>query len=349
MPSSTAQSSSDDDDDSDYEPPPIIAPGSKTLAETAELSHVARKKRKLLQSSQHIDKSESFMKRWIEQGDRSAMLELLRHRDGEAAMYEWNQTNMELCDPKSAADLVGDYDIVFCHGEPDGTDQGWTDGPISRTIRHGTLDIQDEGDEQQEEVVGTIVDVRGLCVREGQNANWEYYLQMNDLEFRQVENGHFQGDNSPSFQMTKLWGTSSLQEEFEVTIRILTNSGTLQWTPNESMMEDLTREDTEYIQFMQEQIEKIKNNNHPSWKEETSWLCRYMGLPAAAACHIHSYNRHELPSELSWSWQKGDLLLEMEMTEYATSWTTFYIARPRGDSVRENLLKGLDELVSHSG
>jgi len=380
MAPSPAPSSSeeDDDDDSDYGPPtmsrdaaPAAAPASDAANSSGDDGDAARSNRKRQKTSHDEDdteddiddeeedededeRNELLMKRWISGGDRSAMLKLLRHEDGEAAMYDFQLHKMVQRDLKVAVDVVGDYDLVFVCGWPNGTDQGWADRPIARTLRRGTLSINIEEDEdvgrQRQQVVGTITNIKGHCVQEvGDSGAWEYYLQMNDVEFRQVENGHFHGDALPAFQMTKLWGTESLEEEFEVSIRILTNSGTLPWIPAELRHYQTLpgREDHEYIRFIQEQIEKVKSSNYSCyWKEEASWLCNHMGFSGATARHVHSFLRHELPSELKWAWQKGDLVVQLEMTEYATSWNTWYIARPRDDYVRERLLRQVEGVHS---
>ena len=90
---------------------------------------------------------------------------------------------------------------------------------------------------------------------------------------------------------------------------------------------------------MRKEMRKRKEGIYEScWHEQHSWLCRHKGLPKEAAIKVHSFNRYRLPPKLDFQWQEGDLLIEMDMTEYATSWTTTYLARPRSDGHKLQLL-----------
>ena len=63
-----------------------------------------------------------------------------------------------------------------------------------------------------------------------------------------------------------------------------------------------------------------------------------MGLPFEAVKIIESYNRLPLP-ELQFEYKEGDILIEIEMEEYVTSYTTTYLARPRNEQLRRRILE----------
>lgn len=333
------------------------------------LSSSSYKKRKLQQDDDDHSKKEerktnsnvvdkeaaAYTKRWM-QYDRRRALHLWKHFG--AATYRWDETKMNFAALAEGDDddddddnddnntnlnnvLTGEYDIIFCYGEPGSTDQGWMDGPISRTVSQGKLTMASREipagdyfyDEGREILYGTIDNVARAHVRD--DAGWECSLQMDNVEFRQFPNDFF-GTPGPTFCITQNEGCDSA-DEYEVTIRILQNEGTLDWTPNEAILlakNDNDRGDEEhYARFLRESIARRNHIGDESswWTAENSWLCRYMGIGPDAALKICNYNMQPAPAP-TWAWHPGDLVLKFEMTDYATSWDTIYVARRRTTS-----------------
>lgn len=86
------------------------------------------------------EEQERLMERWRASGDKEKMLRLLKQYHS-AALYEWDVRDMRFArsttpqpqPPRNNLELLGTYDILFVHGEPHGTDQGYKGGCISRT------------------------------------------------------------------------------------------------------------------------------------------------------------------------------------------------------------------------
>lgn len=302
---------------------------------------------------QETSNKERFMKRWIEE-DRAAMLRLINHSHNkkgnvDIASYSWAVRDMQLSlPPADPVDLIGAYDIVFVLGQPTCTDQNYEGGRISRTSG-GTLSIFQRHvppgnffyDEGTQIVHGTIKVDQTTAVLVTDTASsdgtWEPTLQMTGVEFQEHPNDHFENDEGPTFGITKNWEMCA-GDGNEALIRVLTNAGTLSWTPREEQdPQSSNTHDNVYIQFIQEQVAQRYVDDCHRWQEESSWLCNHFGLPCVVARIIRSFNRHPLPAP-QWSWQEGDLLLELRMTDYETSWTTFYVARPGQSDLKRNLL-----------
>ena len=300
--------------------------------------------------------SARFMKRWHEQGDRKNMIHLLKNHD--VSMYEFNGNLMEcVLPPQDTSSLIGTYDILFVCGQGIGTDDpdavGGETRRISRTVSTGgRLVIETRNTTQSDyyyPIVGTPViygklhDVTNTyLINENIPYTWSTTLQMNLLEFRQPPPLHFEYPESYNFLVTDASDESSIE------IRVVTNSGSFPWTPNDTLAAvappPTTRtseddiDDTAYKAFVRKLIEQRKADSKSN--EGVCWLSSHMELPVEAACNILAFNRHKLPP-MEWSWQKGDLLLRADMQEYATTWHTLYIARPRDEGMVDRLLPQL--------
>jgi hypothetical protein len=57
-----------------------------------------------------------------------------------------------------------------------------------------------------------------------------------------------------------------------------------------------------------------------------------MGIAADTAMKIHNFLLYPVVPAPTWAWQPGDLVLKFEITDYATSWDTIYVARRRTTS-----------------
>jgi hypothetical protein len=276
------------------------------------------------------------LRMWLEE-DRSVTLKLFKNLD--VAMYEWDERGMELTQV-NPSHLPGDYSILFVHGVGHDTDQDWGDKekPLSRTVPPGaklsfiaqTLREGDDGYSSVDQtfndcVLGNIEGVLKSGTDPAFDFNWEYTIQMNEVKLRLCA-AHSE------FSFVVGFGRYNRGEEQECQIKVLTNSGSFRWRPREVCLEE---RDDAYFEFMEE--EAFKYHNWSYWKEENSWLCRQKGLPVKVARRIHCYCRHAMPPIL-FEWEPGDLLVVMELCDYATSWTTIYLARPNDDGHRKRLV-----------
>ena len=292
----------------------------------------------------------NFYCRWFGDGDRKNMLHLMK-KHKTVAIYSWERDAMQSTSIK-AEDLLGDYDVLFIHGVGHGTDQGYVDtGPISRTLCPGAklsfaskrIEAGDYFyDEGTDVVHGTIKDVDASDLGEVNSENrWDHCVQMNNVEFREFPDDFFGGGRC--FCMTKVHGCDAPDEQ-GCTVQVVTNAGTMNWAPTEMITDD--EDDRIYREFMLDELPRRRT--YDEWNEQHSWLCRRKGLPAEAVKNILSFNRHVIPP-LQFEWLEGDILIEIDMEEYVTSYTVTFLARPCNRELRDHLLeKASQQLQQHS-
>ena len=305
------------------------------------------------EEEEEAEELNTWKSRWQNQ-DRNSMLRLLRHRSGPVGMYQWNQHDMKLGVPTSATHLLGcDYDILFVRGVPHRTDQGYTDEePIARTVPncgmlkfvHTSITKGDFRTPDGTQVVeGFITNIPNTEITHGNNDFWQYTMQMNNITLREYKFAHANYSEGIPFSVIKVDRDDRIDDEDNVTIHVLANSGKFNWTATEAV-DETGEEDVEgYSNFARKEIEQEYD---PLRNVQSSWMCRHgIYLPIPVVCHIQSFCRRPLPPP-HWCWQEGDLLITVKRCEYATEWTTLYLARPKSDTVRQNLLSNLEFFAS---
>ena len=292
--------------------------------------------------AQQKEKWLSYHQRWMEH-DRSPAFQLLW--GGGAAMYDWGQARagMVKVAPNQLWDVSGAYDIVFCHGErTTGSDESNKDC-ISRSFteeQRGQIKFNWstplDGNEPELEFSYAFIGETSIAYaawnddREEFHYHWEEDFQVSSVGFlqqRQDETRRMEG------YIIRCAG-EPITRDFLVDIKILKNSGTLDWAPNERgcKQERENHDDTGYYEYMRD---SLRNRHSPTfWTEEASWLCHHKGIPACAARIIHEYNMpDESPPPPQWQWKEGDLFVELNRLLQPNSTyrhqTTTYIARKR--------------------
>lgn len=297
------------------------------------------KKKKKTTHKSAIPKEDRFVRRWV---DHDCLVAHQLQSLG-VATYEWkgddDRSGMRLEDVSldDPSLVSSSYDIVFCRGDPDGTDQGYPDDwPVSRAATtdgagFGTLifDEVDAGDLDDiygmthgEQILRGTVKLNKYLVR-GDDETWEMTLQP-EVTIRQVSQDYF--GLGESFRISIL-DAYEAPDDLTASLWLITNSGVLRWIPTEEMPFANDNDNDEYSAFVREQL--VRKHSGEDRKSD-SWLCSHMNLPILAAQLVHSFLRCPLPAcPPQWEWREGDLLLKLNFSVYATGWTTYYVARRR--------------------
>jgi hypothetical protein len=301
------------------------------------------KKKKKIAHGSTSSKEDRFVRRWIDHDYRvTDQLQSLG-----VATYEWKENydkgamrleSLSLDDPSLPGSI---YDIVFCHGVPDGTDQGYIDEwPVSRaaTTAAGlgtlTFEVDEAGDldeiygmpHEDQVLCGTVRLNKNLVREDDGTGTWEMSLQP-ELTIRQVPEDYF--GYGESFRVAELDGMDA-PDDLSCSLWLISNSGVLSWIPTEENPFANDKDNDQYLALVRE---KLVRRHSGIDRTTDSWLCRHMNLPVHVAQHVHSYLSCPLPNcRPEWKWQEGDLLLRVNFSLYATNWTTHYVARRRTSS-----------------
>jgi len=292
------------------------------------------------------EREKRYWKRWHEHGDKARMIQLQKQDPSIATYSPWGTSIVDHTVRVPGRCLLGQYDVIFVDSFHYSC---LPSSGICKSVAGGTLTLTSKqisvnGRKGQQEVVhGKISEIlqsfspESCCQHEV-----EEQMQLSDVEFTE------------SINVNSIYWDSRHDENnlHAVRIGVIVDSIEKNWSPIThynlrpgNNINSSDEYDNQYVDFMWKELNH-RQLGVSTWKEESSWLCQYMGLPAETAKHIHSFNHHLLPA-MTWRFQEGDIFVSMRHCHgpQHTSYRTEYVARPKSADQRKRIVQVTKNLL----